>query len=59
MNDNTKKILGLALAVAIGLFIFKIVWSVLSGILGIVVELAVIGVVIYAGIYFYKKFSDN
>lgn len=57
--ENLKKIVILAIAVALGIAIFQVVFTIVGFVLAVVLELVVIGLMIYGGIYLYKKYFDQ
>lgn len=59
MNEDVKKIIILAIAIALGIFLFRIIMTVLAGVFAIALNVIVIAALIFAGVYVYKKFFKN
>lgn len=57
--EDLKKIIILAIAIALGIFLFRIILAVLGGIFAIAMNVIVIAALIFAGVYIYKRFFKD
>lgn len=56
---DLKKIIILAIAIALGIFLFRIILSLLSSLFAIAMNLIVVAALLFTGVYVYKRFFKS
>ena len=57
--EDLKKIFIIAIAVAIGIVLFKVVFTIVGVVFAILLDVAIVGLMIFGGVYLYKKYFEK
>ncbi len=57
--EDLKKIFIIAAAVALGLLLFYVALTFLGFVIAVILDLVVLGALVYLGLYIYRKYFQN
>jgi len=59
MSEDLKKIIILAIAIALGILLFRVIMVAVGTILALLIDVIIVALIVFGGIYVYKKYIAN